>query len=83
LLEAYPKIMKKFINAGWYDFCCNFQGYHEEVSMLFAQKFDGFKTQVGKVLIYVTKHSIGVACHLPVHGERWWKKGELSADMYK
>jgi hypothetical protein len=78
LLEAYPEIMQKFINAGWYHFCCNFQGYQEEVSMLFAQNFDGFKTQVGRVLIYVTEHSIGLACHLPVHGERWWKKGELS-----
>jgi len=39
--------------------------------------------QVGRVLIYVTKHSIGLACHLPMHSERWWKKGELSADLYK
>jgi hypothetical protein len=49
--------------------------------MLFAKNFDGFKTQVGDVLIYVTEHSIGETCHLPVQGERWWKKGELSADL--
>jgi hypothetical protein len=59
LLEAYPEIMQKFINAGWLKFCYTFQGYHEEVSMLFAMNFDGFKTHVGNVLIYVTEHSIG------------------------
>ena len=43
-MEAYPEIMQKFIDAGWFEFYCNFQGYHDEVSMLFAKKFDGFKT---------------------------------------
>jgi hypothetical protein len=83
LLEAYPEILQKFVDAGWFDFYCNFQGYHEEVSMLFTQNFDGFKTWVGDVLIYVTKHSIRKACHLPMHGERWWKKGELFANLCK
>jgi hypothetical protein len=54
LMESYLNIMQKFISTCWYDFYCNFQGYHEEVSMLFSQKFDGFKTRVGRVLIYVT-----------------------------
>jgi hypothetical protein len=83
LLEAYPEIMQKIINAGWYHFCCNFQGYPEKVSMLFAKNFDCFKNQVGRVLIYVTEQSIGLACHLPMHGERWSKKGEIYEDMYK
>jgi len=65
-MEAYPQIMKQFINLAWYDFCCNLQGYHEEVSMLFTKNFDGFENLVGRVLIYFTKHSIGVACHLPI-----------------
>jgi len=69
--------MEKFINAGWLEFCYTFQGCHDEVSMLFVQKFDGFKTNVGNVLIYATEHSIGAACHLPVAGERWWKKNQL------
>jgi hypothetical protein len=38
---------------------------------------------VGRVLIYFTEHSIGVACHLPMQGEIWWKKGELYVDLYK
>jgi hypothetical protein len=47
--------------------------------MLFAHNFNGFKTHVGNVLIYVTEHSIGETCHLPVEGERWWKKNQLPA----
>jgi hypothetical protein len=65
-MEAYPEILQKFVDAGWFDFCCNFQGYHEEVSMLFTQNFDGFKPQARNILIYVIEHSIWVACHLPI-----------------
>jgi len=49
--------------------------------MLFANKFDGFKTQVGDALNYVTKHSIGASCHLLVQGERWWKKIKFPTDL--
>jgi hypothetical protein len=31
---------------------------------MFAQNFDGFATMVGKVLIHVTKHSIGTTCRV-------------------
>lgn len=81
LLESYPEIMQKFIDGGWFEFCCTSQGHHGEISMLFAKNFDGFQTQVGNVLIHVTKHSIGAACHLPIQGERWWKKSKLSANL--
>jgi hypothetical protein len=73
--------MQKFIDGGWFEFCCTFQGNHEEISMLFAKKIDGFQTQVGNVLIHVTEHSIGATCHFPVQGERWWKKSKLSANL--
>jgi len=43
-LEAYPEIMQKFIDAGWLELFYTFQGYHEEVSMLFAKKIYGFQT---------------------------------------
>jgi hypothetical protein len=58
LLEAYPKTLQKFRDAGWFNLCATLQGYHEQVSMMFVQNFDGFVTVVGKVLIHVTKHSI-------------------------
>lgn len=45
--------------------------------MLFAKKFDDFKTHVGNVLIYVREHSIGATCRLPVARERCWKKNQL------
>jgi hypothetical protein len=81
LLEAYPQILQKFRDAGWFNFCSTFQGYHEQISMMFAQNFDGFETVVGKFLIHVTEHSIGTACRLSVYGERWWKKEMLPVEI--
>jgi hypothetical protein len=43
LLEAYPEIMHKFIDGGWFEFCWTFQGYHGEISMLFEKTLMGFK----------------------------------------
>jgi hypothetical protein len=36
---------------------------------------------VGKVLIHVTKHSIGTACSLSVYEERWWKKEDMPMEI--
>jgi hypothetical protein len=65
-LEYYLDIVHKFIEKGWFDLCCTFQGHHGEILMLFAKTIDGFQTQVGNVLIHVTEHSIGAACHFPI-----------------
>lgn len=81
LLEAYPQISQKFRDAGWFNFCLTLQGYHEQVSMMFAQNFDGFETVVGKVLIHVTEHSIGTTCRLSMYGETWWKKDMLPMEI--
>jgi hypothetical protein len=51
LLEAYPELMQKFKNVGWYEFFTLFQGHHENISMLFTQNFDGYETMIGNVLI--------------------------------
>jgi hypothetical protein len=77
LLESYPQMAQKFKDAGWFDFFSTFQGHDEQVSIIFAQNFDGFETVVGRVLIHVTEHSIETTCRLPVYGERWWKKETL------
>jgi hypothetical protein len=81
LLQTYLEIMEKFIHEECFQFCCTFQGHHEKISMMFAQNFDGFQTQVGNVLIHVTKHSIATTCFLPIKGERWSKKIKLPADL--
>jgi hypothetical protein len=77
LLETYPDISQRFRRAGWFNFFSMLQGYHERISLMFAQNFDGFTTVVGKVLIHVTEHSIRTTCRLSMYGERWWKKEEM------
>jgi hypothetical protein len=74
LLEAYPQMAQRFKDAGWFEFFTTFQGHDEQVSMIFAQNFDGFEVVIGKLLMMVTEHSIARACKLPIGGERWWKK---------
>jgi hypothetical protein len=42
--------------------------------MVFAQNFDGFEVEIGKLLMLVIEQTIAKACILLVGGERWWKK---------
>jgi hypothetical protein len=71
LLEAFPKILQKFKNIGWYELCCTFHGYHEDISMIFPQNFDGnYETVLGNLLIHVIEHFIAAACRVFVYGER-------------
>jgi hypothetical protein len=52
-------------------------GYHERISLMFSQNFDGFTTMVGKFLIHVTKHSIEKTCRLSMYVYICWKKEEM------
>jgi hypothetical protein len=49
--------------------------------MMFSQNFDGFEIVVGKVLIHVTKNSIGTTCRLLIYGKGWWKKEMLPVEI--
>jgi hypothetical protein len=55
LLEAYPQMAQRFKDVGWFEFFTTFQGHDEHVSMLFAQNFDGFEVEIGKLLMLVTR----------------------------
>jgi hypothetical protein len=81
LLEAYPQMAQRFKDAGWFEFLTTFQGYDEQVSMVFAQNFDGFEVEIGKLLMLVTEQSIAKACRLVVGGERWWKKEHVVTEF--
>jgi hypothetical protein len=61
-------------DVGWFEFFTTFQGHDEQISMVFAQNFDGFEAIIEKLLMMVIEHSISRACKLQVGGERWWKK---------
>jgi hypothetical protein len=69
LLEEYPQMAQRFKDAGWFEFLATFQGYDEQVSMAFAQNFDGFEVEIGNLLMLVTEQTIAKACRLVVGGE--------------
>jgi hypothetical protein len=69
LLEAYPQMAQIFKDVGWFEFLNTFQGYEEQVSMVFSQNFDCFEVDIRKLLMLVTEKSIAEACRLVVGGE--------------
>jgi hypothetical protein len=81
-LETYLDISQRFIMEGWFNFSPMLHGYHEKISLIFSQNFDGLETMVGKVLIHVTEHSIRTTCRLSMYGERWWKKEEMPMKIF-
>jgi hypothetical protein len=54
ILEAYPQMVQKFRDVGWFKFLTTFQGYDEHVSMEFAKNFNVYKVEIGKLLMLVT-----------------------------
>jgi hypothetical protein len=74
LLETYLQMAQIFRDVGWFEFLTTFQGHEEQVSLAFAQNFDGYKVEIGKLLMLVTEQTIAKDCRLVVRGERWWKK---------
>jgi hypothetical protein len=74
LLEAYPQMVQRFRDTGWFEFLTTFQGHDEHVSLAFEEKFDGYEVEIEKLLMLVTEQTIAKACRLVVRGERWWKK---------
>jgi len=74
LLEAYLQMAQRFRDVGWFEFLTTFQGHDEQVSLAFAQNFNGYEMEIEKFLMLVTEETIDKACRLVVEGERWWKK---------
>jgi hypothetical protein len=81
ILEAYLQMAHRFKDVGWFEFLTTFQGYDEQVSMVFAQNFDGFEVETKKLLMLVTEQSIAKACRLVVGGERWCKKEHIVTEF--
>ena len=69
LLEEYPQMAQRFKDTVWFKFLANFQGYDEQVSMEFAQNFNGFEVEIRNLMILVIEQTIAKACRLVVGGE--------------
>jgi hypothetical protein len=81
LLKDFPQMAKNFKDVGWFDFFSTFQGHDKQISMTFAQNFDGFEYVVVKLLMHVTEHSIAKSCRIPVYEEIWWKKENVVVEF--
>jgi hypothetical protein len=53
-----------------------------ERSPWFLKKIDGYPTQLGDLIIQVSEHSISTTFNLPIDGETWFKKKEISKGFY-
>jgi hypothetical protein len=72
-LEAHPESCELFKSVGCYRFFQNLQGYHQGVTEAFAKGFDGFKIQLGPVLMKIDEASIETTTEMSGEGEKWFK----------
>jgi hypothetical protein len=56
--------------------------HNTRVALIFAQNFDGFQTQLRDTTIHIIEHFITGACTLSINGERWFKKGKFSVEIF-
>ena len=61
----YDDCAAKFERCGWIVFCQKLQGNDANVTLAFAQGFDGKTTKIGDMTIEVTEASIAASTGLP------------------
>ena len=69
----YDDCVAKFEPCGWLVFCQKLQEHDANVTLAFAQGFDGKTTKIRDMTIEVTEASIATATGIPQTGERWFK----------
>lgn len=77
LFDIFPEAAEMFSNADWLTFCITLKGYHPQIVAAFIQTFDGFEARVAKLTIRVSEDIIASIFHLPLDGERWFKKDKI------
>ena len=75
----YDDCAVKFEQCGWLVFCQKLQGYDANVTLAFAQGFDGKTAKIGDFTFEVTEASIATATSLPCISERWFKSKPMWA----
>jgi hypothetical protein len=69
----YQACRERFEQADWVPFLEKFKGYHEGVSLAFAQTYDGESVQFGDMKLTILEATIAEATSLPSSGEKYFK----------
>lgn len=78
-LEELEKTLKYnackhiLVKEGWHEFMAKFHGFEDEVTLRFAQGFDGKVTRIGDLTMKVNEKTIAQATGLPSEGIKWFK----------
>lgn len=81
LVEAFPHMAQNFNDVGWFDFFSTFEGHEEQISMIFAQNFDGFKYVVGKLLMHIFMKENSPATRITRVGKRKLQTQQAIGDL--
>ena len=83
LLEGFPKFnaCKKRFEGIWYQFFQKFQGYDDEITLKFAQGFDGKIVHIGDFIMAILEKTFAHATGLPRQGEHWFKNKPIESKM--
>ena len=63
---------------GWFQFFSHFNGHDDDVSLQFANTFNGNQAQIGDLMLVISDQTISRTTGLPMEGEKWFKKGKLT-----
>lgn len=78
----YEDYVEKFEQFVWLVFDQKLQRHDANVTLAFAQVFDGKTTMIGDMTMEVTKDSIAAATRLLQSAERWFKNKPVKAIDY-
>jgi hypothetical protein len=81
-IRKNPAVMRIFEQAGWLQFLEKFQGFDFDLTMEFAQSFDGKQATVRRLNILVSEESMSRITGLPLQGEKWYKNFKVAPESW-
>ena len=69
-ISSFQASKALFATHGWFQFFNHFNGHDDDVSLQFANSFDGNQAQIGDLTLVVSDQTISRATGLPMEGEK-------------
>ena len=80
--DLHEKCLEIFENKQWISFFEKFNGHHEQVSMAFAETFNGEIARVGNLQIRLSEDVLAQVTGLPQQGERFFKTKQFKEKVW-
>ena len=84
MLEGFPEFnaCKEIFEGIWYQFFQKFQGHDDNITLKFAQGFDGKIVHICNFVMAVSEKTVARVNGFPCHGENWFKNKPIEHTVY-